>query len=912
MTAKNTPLQQNRQWAPAAADYGVASTEPLLQVGDFYYNTVSRAFRKCDTAGFPALWSDLSGGNPITAPFFDDFDDGGFNWSVSTSNNGTAQLSPSGTPLGYPSRGIALLRADTTTGSKSTIVRKNTGFVLGAASPIIATYSWAGPFDGAVAYSDGECQWFLAMGDETGQNTVAIFAMWVAGVRSYVLATFVGGVLSTEPITMPTIAKYAAARLTITETGTTVEVAPDGGAFATVLTGVNAPAQAVYSPTIQVSKDSGAGDRTLALDYVMVEGDRAAMDSGATVPTASDFGGSQDILAFFAGNSTDVNFNNVSLLNVANPATAQGVATKTSSEAAALAAAQSFPNINAALGAASADVSVNNQKIINLSDPTLPGDAATKNYVDSGDSSTLASANGTAATLATAAAQNEANLRTAAAALTAPFAILVNGLVTAPAITFTADPNTGIWWDSSGVLGIAGDGLEVVRFQAPTGANPQALFASGSVTKPSIAMAASPTMGFYYGGAGTVLSLALDTGHAMSFRRITGSQFGILYEGAAAGGLGIGSSANGSYAFLISRISNQSTPAALIAQHSSVPFTGGAGLSQIGLQINHILTQTSTAAFTNIDINRTETTLGSGAQYIINAKAGVAGTTQVFAVTNAGKVIAAGGMDAGASKITNTAQGTATGEVLVYDNATNASPVATKDNGGFIDKDTWDKTLGQSKIWISFFHDSFGLGIGPWTVVAVNGGSVTPSTAGGMPAVRVYCGATNAAGYANIHPYFNNVTASIYSRYFQECLSVLDVRPSVAVSTGDDFGAVVCFIGTTTTGVPVGDSLGFRAISSSGNWQATKWIGGVVTDIDTGIATDLLLHRFRIEHIVGTSVTWYIDGVQVAQITSSFPTISAAYLYPSLVYGISFNSLTTRSVRTAFADAAGKLATARN
>lgn len=237
--------------------------------------------------------------------------------------------------------------------------------------------------------------------------------------------------------------------------------------------------------------------------------------------------------------------------------------------------------------------------------------------------------------------------------------------------------------------------------------------------------------------------------------------------------------------------------------------------------------------------------------------------------------------------------------------------VATKDAGGFVDKDTWDQLLGTAKKWILFFRETFGLGLSQWgTSVSGTGAAVSASTTGGMPCVRTYCG-TVAAGFANLRGTFNNITASIYSQYFIEMLGVLEARPSVIGAT-DDYVAVLCYVGVTSSGAPAGDAFGFRAISSSGNWQATKWISGTPTDVDTGIATDLLLHRFRIEHVVGTSITWYIDGAQVAQITSSMPTISAAYMYPAIVYGVSYTSLATRAVRTAFARAAGKLATARN
>lgn len=67
MTAKGTLLQQNRVWPPSTTDYGVAAAEPLLQAGDLYYNTTTTLYRKCDSAAFPATWTDV--GAPAKGAF---------------------------------------------------------------------------------------------------------------------------------------------------------------------------------------------------------------------------------------------------------------------------------------------------------------------------------------------------------------------------------------------------------------------------------------------------------------------------------------------------------------------------------------------------------------------------------------------------------------------------------------------------------------------------------------------------------------------------------------------------------------------------------------------------------------------------------------------------------------------------
>ncbi len=75
-----------------------------------------------------------------------------------------------------------------------------------------------------------------------------------------------------------------------------------------------------------------------------------------------------------------------------------------------------------------------------------------------------------------------------------------NGAVTAPSYSFTGDSNTGLWRVGSGINAFAGDGLEICRIQAPSGANPQILWADGSTTLPGLAINGDPDTGLFAAG----------------------------------------------------------------------------------------------------------------------------------------------------------------------------------------------------------------------------------------------------------------------------------------------------------------------------------------------------------------------------------------------------------------------------
>jgi hypothetical protein len=114
---------------------------------------------------------------------------------------------------------------------------------------------------------------------------------------------------------------------------------------------------------------------------------------------------------------------------------------------------------------------------------------------------------------------------------------LPDGTVGSPGLQFNSDTNTGLWRIGSGQMGLSGDGLEIVRFQAPVGADPQVLVANGSsLATPAIAFASNPDTGILapevlapglpgvlFTVNGALAGGFLDEGSGVQFRTMTGT-----------------------------------------------------------------------------------------------------------------------------------------------------------------------------------------------------------------------------------------------------------------------------------------------------------------------------------------------------------------------------------------------------
>lgn len=206
-----------------------------------------------------------------------------------------------------------------------------------------------------------------------------------------------------------------------------------------------------------------------------------------------------------------------------------------------------------------------------------------------------------------------------------------DGLVGTPSISFTADTDTGLWRPGSGIVGVAGDGLEVVRFQAPAGANPQAIFAIGASGFPSIGFSGRTNMGFYTTSS-VNLSIGLDqTVSNLAFTRVSGHSYALDMIGSTPGAMGLRSTPLNSQTYIQGRITTSQSASFDISQVSNQAFTGGAGISQVGVSTTFVVNQTSTAAWDQIRGDVTNTALGSGDQNLLHFRVG---GTSVFKIKN--------------------------------------------------------------------------------------------------------------------------------------------------------------------------------------------------------------------------------------------------------------------------------------
>lgn len=159
----------------------------------------------------------------------------------------------------------------------------------------------------------------------------------------------------------------------------------------------------------------------------------------------------------------------------------------------------------------------------------------------------------------------------------------------------------------------------------------QLLVADGSATRPGLSWLSTPAEGFYKATA-TSVGLILDTGEAVRFIRLSGSSFAVQ-NNSSGGSLGINTGGTNSLVFLRSRISTGVTNAALVIdQTGSQAFTAAAGV-QRGIQVDHFLTQTGTASFLQLQLNQTQTSIGSGTQRFLEMNIG--GTTHFAVSSNA-------------------------------------------------------------------------------------------------------------------------------------------------------------------------------------------------------------------------------------------------------------------------------------
>lgn len=292
----------------------------------------------------------------------DDFFDGAA-WWVNTSSNGTAKHFASLTAQGFPSSGVVQLKATTDATSTAEMARLKHGCVLGTSKNIIQTWRVC-PIEAPAAAGTGDISFGLLATD--GTDGVLLNLSRTSSTDTWQLGTTSGGVTSTDALTVAA-GTYYEFRLTVSTTGTVVEVAVDGGAFSTILTGAHAPAAKVYAPYAKAKNSTGSGKVACAFDFVDTVSDRTALSPGTFVDDNAPFGA----LGISAATPAAV--------GTSGSAGSSGRASASDHVHAITAA-----TIIAAMASAGSDLSLNSHKLTSVTDPTSAQDAATKAYVDGG------------------------------------------------------------------------------------------------------------------------------------------------------------------------------------------------------------------------------------------------------------------------------------------------------------------------------------------------------------------------------------------------------------------------------------------------------------------------------------------------------------------------------------------------
>ncbi len=163
--------------------------------------------------------------------------------------------------------------------------------------------------------------------------------------------------------------------------------------------------------------------------------------------------------------------------------------------------------------------------------------------------------------------------------------------------------------------------------------------ADGNTSQPAYALTSSPNSGFF----SSVLHQLDFVSAGSSAMRFASTGITLLNASQA---VLSASAANVQFIIQGNQTTGTSDPGMYLRNSSS--FTAASG-TQRTIALTSTVNQTSTAGFTALDIRITETAVGSGAQSIIDAYTGAAGTTQVFRVTNTGRMFASGGTSASPS-----------------------------------------------------------------------------------------------------------------------------------------------------------------------------------------------------------------------------------------------------------------------
>lgn len=208
----------------------------------------------------------LAGFTLDTITGFDDFTDAlATAWGSDLTAGGTASFEDGIDVAGYGGTGYGKVSATDAAGSRSDIARVYTSF-WPAQSPVI-TWRLAIGFE-----ADDHYDRLLGLAEQGLANIVAWAAVWNGASHDHSLLIMKASAPDFTAFALPALggAKAYIVRLTMTPTGATLEIAPEGSALAVVATRALAPTATLYSPLVSL-KGSGvpaAETRTAAPDYV--------------------------------------------------------------------------------------------------------------------------------------------------------------------------------------------------------------------------------------------------------------------------------------------------------------------------------------------------------------------------------------------------------------------------------------------------------------------------------------------------------------------------------------------------------------------------------------------------------------------------------------------------------------------
>lgn len=410
---------------------------------------------------------------------------------------------------------------------------------------------------------------------------------------------------------------------------------------------------------------------------------------------------------------------------------------------------------------------------------------------------------------------------------------------------------------------------------------------SATTTKPHLLLEPTGTTSTAWNTSGTMLGVNGPTGFAglLADFQLSGTSKAYITNGGTISGNALQSgqvfpaSNNTTLQLGLTRsYSTAGTTAVAIGNNTHSQSSG----SNNAVSIIPTYNQTSTAAATDLLINRTQTAVGSGAQNLIDAQVGGASK---FKVDNTGLVTTAVAIPATSG---GTAQTTyATGDTI-YASGTNALSKLTIGSAGqhlvvSSGVPAWEDFLSPSK-YVSFYDDFLGGGSlgSPYFASAVNGTSATiattPTAGNGATVARpgtvvFYAGSTNGSGYAQLYGDSRNAILSFSGGVISYETAVFIYALSNGTTRFRIDAGMIAQIAPSSS-IANGCYFTYSDIINSGNWQFNCTNASSTTSVDTGIAASTSWVKLGfVMNAAGTSAQAYVNGSAAGSaITTNIPT----------------------------------------